>query len=235
MGLWEELGLRSSSIDANALDVIETSPTNEVPPDPDFSDSETSARVEHACENCGNDVQYSGRGRVPKKCPDCRANRTRVSSDGPAMPRMPRMASMDKRKQRVVDNLMQINGMMAGSLALAAPVTGNTMALTAPPAIVSLVEIASKYPKMMEGLEKLTEVMPWIDIARFAGAVGYAMAVDAGRIEPYGLVAEYLGVAEAAKMAQWEPTVINESDVIPNPAGPDAPASPTRFKLPDGA
>lgn len=226
------LGFKSRPAEA---DELTTSVGNEIPPEPNFDDSDNPVPVEHACVECGKDVQYKGRGRVPTRCPDCRSTRTSGASEGPAS-RAPRMANMDKRKAKIVGNLLEINGILAGSVVMAAPVTGHNMVLNAPPAISSFVEIAAKYPRMLDGLEKLTDVMPWVEVGRFAGSMAYAVAVDTGRLQPYGLVAEYLGVANAAQAAHYEPPQEEPDFTVPQPATVGVTvASPNRFVMPDGA
>jgi hypothetical protein len=94
--------------------------------------------------------------------------------------------------------------MVAGGMIPFAPVTGATIMLTSPSAIESLVGIAARYPRMLEGLEKAVQVMPWLEIGKFGAGVVVALAVDTGRALPVGLAAEYLGVAEAARQIGWQ-------------------------------
>lgn len=241
MGVFDTLGLKSRPADAPAEAPEPAAPPQHtqadgVPPDPDFSEGPdgSPAAVKHPCEECGNDVQYSGRGRVPAKCPDCKANRSSRGGSTGAV-RVP--AGMSKRKAKIAGNMQEIAGLLGGSIGMAMPVTGGTIMYTSPPAITGLLDIAEKYPRMLDALEKLTEVMPWYGVGRFVGAVAYAAAVDAGRVNPYGMVGEALGVAQVAEQVGYQPPVPPDpEDDVPQPdvSGEMQVASPARFRMPAG-
>lgn len=164
------------------------------------------------CDVCGGPVYYGGRGRKPKRCLDHRTRNRATKATAPPAP-VYTTEVPDDEITAVVGDLQRGLGMIAGGLIPFAPVTGATIMLTGPDAVNSLVSIAARYPKMLEGLKKASTAIPFLEIGKFGGAVVVAMMVDSGRALPEGLAAEYLGVAEAARQIGWQP--MDEPEGIP--------------------
>jgi hypothetical protein len=169
------------------------------------------------CEVCGRDVAYSGRGRKPRFCQD---HRTRTSDSARKTAKVSaedaERADMDKRLKKIVGDLQQGAGELAGTIAPVAPVTAHVVALQAPSAIDSLVSIAEKYPRMLDGLEKAASTVPFISVGKFVAALVLAISVDMGRVTPYGLAAEYLGVAKAAEAAGYQAPAEQQAEAAKN-------------------
>lgn len=147
-------------------------------------------------------LPYRGRGRKPTKCDEHKGGKKAATADsGPVR----KSSKSDPRLLTLIGDMEQGAGMIAGAMAPVAPVTSATVLLTAPEAIESLVSIAARYPKMLAGLETAMQVVPFFAVGKFMGGVVLAVGVDAGRVQPYGLAAEYLRVAEAAERVHWQP------------------------------
>jgi len=164
-------------------------------------------RTDPQCEICARDIPWSGRGRRPKRCDDHKT-RTKDTAGGETA-RAPRVAAAEKRHNdrlnAIVGDLHEGLGELAGTIVGIAPVTAATVALTGPDAVVSLVRVASDYPRFLDGLEKAAKAVPFLSIAKFIAALVLAVSVDMGRLAPVGLAAEYLKVADAAENAGWRP------------------------------
>jgi hypothetical protein len=164
------------------------------------------------CEECLEDgrttvLAWSGRGRKPKKCDDHkRKSRSSGTSPRSTATSSPRRRS-DARLKAIEDDLLVGIGKLAGTVVTMAPVTAATMAMRAPDAVSALVSIASRYPRMLDGLEAAVQVVPFMEIGQFVAAVSFAFMVDLRIMQPYGIAAELLGVAEAAeKVGYQKPT-----------------------------
>lgn len=183
-----------------------------------------------ACEVCGKELPYSGRGRKPRFCQDhkTRTSATRGESSGSA-----RSTAADKkhsaRVEAIVGDLQQGVGELAGTISPVAPVTAGTMLLTGPTAIDSLVRIAADHPRMLDGLEAVAKGVPFVAVGKFVAGIMLAVMVDMGRMAPTGLAAEYLQVAEAAERVGWAPPSADvEGTIVPDRG--NAPMPP-KFKL----
>lgn len=182
------------------------------------------------CEECGVDIPWSGRGRRPKRCQD---HKTRTSETAERKPNLKGLK--DKaRLERITGDLQEGCGQLAGAMVGFVPVTAVTIGHKGPAACAALVRIAEKYPRFLDGLEKATEFMPWLQIGQFVGALVFAIGVDLNLANPYSMSGEWLGVGAAAREAGWEPpqpkekTIEGESWVIP---GQPEPSAPPRFSM----
>lgn len=203
-------------------------PPNFDPPD----DPPPSSGGELACEVCGVPLHYGGRGRKPKRCDDhkTRTRATGASGDG-TRKRGP--SRIDSRLAAIADDMLTGAGMVAGGVAPVAPVTAATILLTSPEAIESLLSIAARYPKMLDGMEQALQVIPFLGVAKFLGGVTLAISVDAGRTMPYGLAAEYLGVSKAAEEVGWQPRQPDlDGEFVEGFTAPNAgPVKPPAFSM----
>lgn len=192
-----------------------------------------------SCDRCGMPVQYAGTGRKPKRhkrgeCP------VEPADDAPETVRVPsprrtggRVSKEDRQAAadaQLAEDLLQGFGEVGGMVSAVAPMTGGTMYLRGPATVSALIRLSADYPGLRAGLEAVARMKPWSDIAGTAVALVYAAGVDAGRLPPYGMVAESLGVAEVARQMQIpqqpegapeysEPTgqTFNSSPIIPRP------------------
>lgn len=205
------------------------SPTGGDPaPDPDAGPT---------CEVCGKAVPLTPSGRRPRK-PLCQDHKTR----GPATEGAPRESASGKaheaRLARITGDLQQGVGELAATIVPIAPITSVTMVSQAPGAIDAMVRISAKYPRMLDALETISKGVPFVEIGKFVCAMVLAVMVDFGRANPYGIVGQRLGVAEAAREAGWTPSAEaaalerqqNAADARNVKPTRDRPAPP-RFKL----
>lgn len=177
------------------------------PEPPDMDDATPPPPVNDGvprCEICQTELEYSGKGRKPKRCELHR--RTRTSETAQRVDPGRGRSTVDKRRlDRVQGDLELGLGKLTGTIIPIAPVTGVTIAFQGPPAIAATVRIAADYPRFLEGLELAAKTVPFIEIGTFLCALILAIGVDMGRANPYGLAGEYLGVAKAAHEVGWEP------------------------------
>lgn len=174
------------------------------------------------CSVCGAGIPYSGKGRKPTKCDE---HKTRTN-DKVGSSQTPRKTAVDARTQARMDaltgDLLQGAAEFAGTVSLMMPVTGQYTMNQAPAGIPALVRAAAKHPRMLDGLEAVAKVSPWITVGQFLCGLIYALLVDLGQATPMGIAAEGLGVAQAAAEAGWEPpkqkTPTVEGFVIPTAA-----------------
>lgn len=180
------------------------------------------------CEICGVEIPWAGRGRKPKRCQDhkTRTNREPASNDsGPS----PRRKASTVRLEKLVGDLEEGIGELAGTIIGVAPVTGVTVLLNGPPAIKAAVDIAADHPRMLKGLETVAQGVPFIAVGKFVAALFLAIGVDMGRADPHGMAGKYLRVSEAADKVGWEyPQEVDEQQPA-HDTMPDVP--PPRFKL----
>lgn len=187
-----------------------------------------------SCEVCGVGLVYKGRGRKPTRCDD---HKTRTGSgSGAKQTRTGRAKSNlnDPRLREIAGDLTFGAGQFVGIIAPVTPVTAVTMAGNAPGAIDALVKIAADNPKMLAGLEMVAKTMPWMECGKFAASIGYALMVDMGQANPYGIAGEYLGVAKAAESVGWKPPAPKDQRKQSQTADPNGAAQPPKFNLVPG-
>lgn len=190
------------------------------------------------CDVCGTPVNYSGRGRPPKYCDE---HKTRTGGSGEratnnqGRERKRKSALNDPRLREIAEDLNKGAGQFVGMVAPVTPVTAATIVINAPGAIDAVVKLAADNPKMLEGLEFVARTMPWLECGKFAASLGYAVMVDMGQANPYGLAGEYLGVARAAAEVGWQPPKPKQPQQPGQPAQPNnAPSAPPPFTLVPG-
>lgn len=160
------------------------------------------------CEVCAAEIPWSGRGRRPKRCADHKTRTASNTASGGGYDPRPTRA-LDKRMQARLDaisgDLTQGGAELAGIIHPAMPVTAATMMINTPATADALVRLAQDHPRMLAGLEAVAKAAPWMTIGRFIAALALAVQVDMGHANPYGMGAEYLGVARAAQEVGWQP------------------------------
>lgn len=185
------------------------------------------------CEVCGVELPYSGKGRKPKFCMDHKTRtKSTAGSDGPAVSRSTVAGRQHQaRLDAIVGDLQQGVGELAGTIVPVAPVTAATLVLQGPAATEALVRIAADHPRMLDGLEAAAKAVPFVAVGKFVAAIVLALAVDMGRMQPYGVAAEYLRVAEAAEQVGWQPPVEESPDGDTRSSNNYSNTPPPAFKL----
>lgn len=159
---------------------------DDVPDDPRVVQSDWPS-----CEVCGDNIEWSGRGRRPKKCAEHR-RRTISRPDGPVTTR--RSRAENERLERI-ELALATQGIKAGAIAgRLLPVTGLTLASRSEKFASSLVKICAHKPEYLDALEKIAAFEPVIDIVEFLAAITVAVGVDLRQVHPEGAAAQMLGV-----------------------------------------
>lgn len=142
------------------------------------------------CEVCGNVIPWSGRGRRPLRCVE---HKKKPASAGV---RQPRAAKTEVRLKALEDDLLREFTVAGKGLAQFMPTAGVTLVKRAERTTRALLRIAEDNPKMLQALETAAKVAPAIDLGETLGAVGLAIMVDAGRVNPDSLLPTLFGVRE---------------------------------------
>lgn len=156
------------------------------------------------CEVCSDVIPWSGRGRKPKFC----ANHKRRTSprDSADLPRAPRRtAKLEARLAELETDLTREMVIVGKGFSAVLPVFGLTMAERATRTAKALTKIAARNPKVLESLEVSTKVVDALDLGEVALALGVALLVDLGRMNPDNTLAGMVGVSET-----WH--AINDED-----------------------
>lgn len=172
------------------------------PPDPDDvsgealpDDPRTGDDWPH-CEVCGDAIEWSGRGRKPKKCVEHR-RRTSAGSGNAGGPTTRRLSRAENDRLGRIQAALASQGFKFGVVSgRFIPVTGLTIAKRSDKFAESLVKLCANKPEYLDILEKAAAFEPVFDIAEFVGAVVIAVGVDMGQVHPEGMAARMLGVTE---------------------------------------
>jgi hypothetical protein len=110
--------------------------------------------------------------------------------------RQPRAAKTEVRLKALEDDLLREFTVAGKGLAQFMPTAGVTLVKRAERTTRALLRIAEDNPKMLQALETAAKVAPAIDLGETLGAVGLAIMVDAGRVNPDSLLPTLFGVRE---------------------------------------
>lgn len=143
------------------------------------------------CEVCGVAIDWSGRGRRPKKC---ETHRRRVANAGTT--RRAAGRSIDQRADRIQKSLDVQAFKFGAMISRVVPVTGTTIMKRSEKTSAALVTIARRKPEYLDALEKVAEFEHVMDLAEFVAAILAALAVDFNQMNPDGFAAKALGVTE---------------------------------------
>ncbi len=141
----------------------------------------------YACEVCGVELTYGGRGRKPKRCDE---HKGRTSTSGT------RTSRTKINVDELHDDLLEQAGVLAGLVSQALPVTGVTLGKQADGGIKALLKVAETKPKLLAGIQKAAKLTPTAEIAKVVLAISFAVAVDLQRMNPHAYFPTYLGIAE---------------------------------------
>lgn len=152
---------------------------------------EKPAEPEYLCEICQTPLTYSGRGRKPKRCSEHRT-RTRRSVSTKKEVEPEKTVNVEELEEKLTMEMAKIGTAVSNVL----PVTGVTMFERAPNTAHALVDIARRHPKLLSVLDTVSQVVPGLEIAEFVMALGIAMMIDTGRMNPNSHVAQMAGLTE---------------------------------------
>lgn len=187
------------------LDFLDDLPPEENEPDILPDPPEPTADGGPVCDVCGDPIPYSGRGRRPKKCAE---HKTRTTArQGAASVRR----SSGKTAARITaleNDLTKEFALFGKGVAKVLPTFGVTVVKRAERTAAALARIAEDNPKLMQILEVGTKIAPAIDLGETAAALGLALLVDMGRVDPDSLLSTMFEVS-----ATWHE--IND-DVVPD-------------------
>lgn len=107
--------------------------------------------VELTCEKCGRDFQHEGRGRRPKRCPDCRTARSSSTREDTA-PRRPR--GIDSLESNLHGQLT----LLGAGLLFIDTFDGTHLMKNAAEGAKVLSNLAATNPTVRKGLEKGVEL-----------------------------------------------------------------------------
>lgn len=201
----EDVGV-DESYDGRGIDTGDSDMGNY--PDPSGETvSEVPPSDDPQCVECGREFEWAHRGRKPKRCPDCRATptRTRGAKESGGSSSKSDDPELDARIKRIRGDMLEGIGGFSGTAVLALPVTSQTLLLRGPMMVDSLLTIARHYPRMLDGVEKASQIMPAIGILSGSASLAYAASVDFGITNPHSGTGKMLGVSEAASRIGWQP------------------------------
>lgn len=160
------------------------------------------------CEVCGDAIEWSGRGRRPKKCLE---HRRRVISPSGAGPVTRRASKSESDRLVRLEMSLAKQGVKAGAVtARMLPVTGVTMVRRSENAAAAIVKFCADKPQFLDALEKVAKFEAVMDIAEFIAAIVVAVGVDMGQVHPEGLLPQMLDVTSA-----WQEVNAVEESVAP--------------------
>lgn len=201
-------------------------PPEDLPADPrDGTDWPT-------CEVCGDSIDWTGRGRRPKKCAEHRRRTIVRGSDGPVTTR--RSRAEDARLARIELSLAKQAIKVAAVTSRMLPVTGVTVANRAENAAAAIVKVCANKPEYLEVLEKVAAFEAAMELAEFVAAVVVAVGVDLGQVNPEGIPAQMLDVTAAWREvegieAEAEPVSVDPAPYVAEPVGDRHDPRPATF------
>lgn len=139
----------------------------------------------HVCDQCGTQFEHSGRGRPPKRCPECRQTRGRTTStrtrttaadDGDAAPRRTRgIEALEK-------NLRTQLAMLGVGVAFFDPFDSRIIVSRADQGAKALANLAATNPKIRKLLESSVEGAGYLPVALWLLATLLPIAAHHGLI-----------------------------------------------------
>ena len=147
-------------------------------------------------DGCGVPIPWGGRGRKPTKCADHKSRTSPIGRESSGSPTVRRSAKFERRIEQLGDDLTREFAVFGKGMAKLLPTTGGVLLSRAEVSAKGLAAIASKNPKLLAALETSTKILPALDLGETVGMLGIAVMVDAGRIDPDGMLSSMLGVSE---------------------------------------
>lgn len=132
------------------------------------------------CDACGTTFQHSGRGRPPKRCPDCRAVRGRSApSKAEADDSAPRRARAIETLEK---NLRTQLAMLGVGIAFLDPFDSRVIITKADQGAKALANLAATNPKIRKLLETSIEGAGYLPVAMWAVSVALPILAHHGFI-----------------------------------------------------
>lgn len=162
---------------------------------PTLIDEPSETEFKAFCEECQTGIEWSGRGRKPKRCAEHKT-RTNASQRGTS-----RGASTGRRSTKREAELDDLAYNIAKEIAMfgklaskGLPVFGVTCVKRANNAGEVCKFYAAKYPAVFDALNTVASIGPGIEAGEIVAELGAALLVDAGRMAPDAMFAQLLGV-----------------------------------------
>lgn len=150
------------------------------------------------CEVCDAPIEWSGRGRRPKKCAEHKTQRSPVGVRRG-------QSTLDKQLERLQKDLHSQTVKIGMAIGRWAPVTGLVAVDRADRFTRAVVRIAKDRPEILEVLEKVAKTEPIFEIAETVGALIFAAGVDMGRLNPESVPAQLLGITPLWRTLEESP------------------------------
>lgn len=144
---------------------------------------------ELTCEVCSTALVYSGRGRKPKRCPDHR----RTTTSGARKASASALPSKAVREELIGDLTRELAFFGTG-LSKVLPTTGVTTFKKSEQTAKALVKVAGDNPRLLGALELTAKAASVIDLGDAGLAIGVALLVDLGRVNPDSPISTMTGV-----------------------------------------
>lgn len=173
------------------------------------------------CEDCGVRIEWSGRGRRPKRCHEHRKSPTTRTSGAVRASRgkSSRDAYLESIESRLHSNAVKVGTVMGRY----APITGLVFIDRSDRFTSAAVRLAADKPQVLAVLEKIADTEPVLEIAEFIASVVFALGIDMGRVHPASFPAQLLGLTQLweeynKQPAMYEPEPVEENAGIHVPA-----------------
>lgn len=167
-------------------------PTVETPPDGPPGESVPPAVSGDGplCEECGDEIPWAGRGRKPKRCA---LHKNRTAGAKKAVSRAPTSARI---REELVSDLTREIAFFGTGMSKVLPTTGLTTFKRAERTAQALVKVAGDNPRLLAALELGAKAVSYVDLGETGVAIGTALLVDLGRMNPDSAMANMVGVSE---------------------------------------
>lgn len=160
---------------------------------PEFDEQPSSAETAAdplTCEVCGTALEYSGRGRKPKRCPEHRRQTTNTA-------RRPAIENLHKELATTVYAVGRIVAMLE-------PYDGTCIQNGAMPLADALTNVAANDPKVRRALEHAMASMGWGQVIIAVVAIVAPILAHHGMLAPRNPVARAYMQAEQAQPQEQE-------------------------------
>lgn len=180
------------------------------------------------CEDCGVRIEWSGRGRRPKRCHEHRRN-VSTRTTGTATVRRTRGKSAQDLRLESIETRLHSSAVKIGMvMGRYAPITGLVFIDRSDRFTSAAVRLSANKPEVLDFLEKIADTAPVFDIAEFIASVIFAVGIDLGRVHPGSIAAQLLGLTklweeynQTPAVQQEPPTAVDESaGVYASPKAP---------------
>ena len=161
---------------------------------------------EHACEVCGKDVQYAGRGRVPKRCPEHK----RMAGTKPVSARG---GGWEARLER---ELTAVLGTVGTGLMFVDSFDGFVVLDRAEPTAQALVAAARQSPAVRKALEQMVAVSVFGTVVTALASVAVPIAAHHNLLpmDEYAVASHFVSAPTMALIMQAKPQPTATTGVV---------------------